>query len=584
LLDITQRFLLEEKMRASHERLQLLELATQDVLWDWDLTTGRVTWNDAVARRLRYAPDDVRKSFDWHDERIHPEDRERVLRGVQKAILGVESTWTDEYRIRRGDGTYATVLNRAHVVRNQRNEPVRVVGWMLDITERKAAEEAQRFLAQASAALEAALDVEATAATLARLGVAKLSDFCLVDLVDPQDPDDALRRYAVAHVDPEREALLGKGATIGPGSDDLEPTILAAVREGVPIVQPCDMPAAQASRHLRIAPEAGVHAYMVVPIKARGRVLGCATFGLTDEHRHFDPLDLVVAEDLARRASQAVENACLYATAQRAVAARNEVLGVVSHDLRVPVNTILGSLSLLAETVRTHPEDVGKWFERLSAATEHMNALIENLLDVSRMESNQFAVHRKEVAVQLLVNEACELLRPAAVDKKIEIECQVGADLRIWADGPQIVRALDNLIGNAVKFSPVGRTVWVRAEAQANELQISVHDEGIGIPAEQLPQVFDRFWKGRHADQRGTGLGLSIAKGIAEAHGGRIWVQSQGGVGSTFTFTIPLGRPDSPDAAAAETSFADTAPAPSMDGPAAAANLREQSEAPNGAM
>ncbi|HEX2166874.1 MAG TPA: PAS domain-containing protein, partial [Longimicrobiales bacterium] len=183
LVDITKRFRDEQNIRVCAERLQLVETATQDVLWDWEVARARITWSDATARRLRYTPEEVRSGIDWHTGRIHPDDRERVLRGVQRAMFGIASTWSDEYRLLRGDGSYAAVLDRAHIVRNDRGEAVRVVGSILDMTELRAAEESHRFLARASAALETALDVQATALTLAHVVVPQLGEFCLVDLV-----------------------------------------------------------------------------------------------------------------------------------------------------------------------------------------------------------------------------------------------------------------------------------------------------------------------------------------------------------------------------------------------------------------
>jgi PAS domain S-box-containing protein len=231
LVDITHRFELEQELRAGSERLHLVELATQDVLWDWDLQTGRVSWNGAVARRFRFTPEEVQPSIAWHLERIHPDDRERVLNGVERAILGVEDTWSDEYRFLRGDDSYATVLDRAHVVRNGRGEPVRVVGSILDITERKASEDAHRFLARASADLEEELEVSAVARTLADLGVPALADFCLVDIVEP---GGSIERLAVAHVEPRQESLLGLGARVSPEVDPQASAPMAAIRSGAP--------------------------------------------------------------------------------------------------------------------------------------------------------------------------------------------------------------------------------------------------------------------------------------------------------------------------------------------------------------
>ena len=535
LVDITRHFQLENELRAHSERLKLIEQATQDVLWDWNLATGEVSWNGAIARRFRYTQDEVRSSLDWHLERIHPDDRERVLAGIERAVLGVESSWSDEYRFLRGDGTYATVLDRAHVVRNGRCEPIRVVGWILDISERKAAEESQRFLARASAALEEALEVGATADALAHLCVPTLGDFCLVDLMEPHGP---LRRLGVAHVDSSQEALLGLGGVISATSDGAESVPFAVVQSGASDFIPGSR--IDASRRLGISEQVALRAYMTVPVAIHGRVLGALTLGLARRDRHWGALELMTLKDLARRAGLAVANGHLYETARRAVLARNEVLGLVSHDLRVPVNTMVGVISLLSGVAGNREREVVKWLDVLRRATDHMSALIENLLDASRVESKEFVVRRAEEAAATIISRACEMLRSEATNKGMTLELDVEDHLPlVHMDASQVIRVVGNLIGNAIKFGHAGGRIRVGAVVRDGELQVYVQDDGEGIPQEHLPHVFDRFWKGRPGDQLGAGLGLTIAKGIVEAHGGRIWVQSEHGKGSTFTFTLP---------------------------------------------
>jgi PAS domain S-box-containing protein len=534
LVDITQRFALEQQLRESAERLSFVELATHDVLWDWNLVSGHLSWNDSVARRFRYTPEEVHSTTDWHMERIHPDDRERVLRSLERATLGVDSSWADEFRFARGDGTYATVLDRAHIVRNGRGEPVRMVGVLLDITELRASEESQRFLAGASAALESALDVDASAATVARLSVPGLADVCIVDLIGA---DGVLRRAAAVHADPARERYLSAGAELPDRYHDIP----AAEPGWTPteVIETIDTRLLEA---VKISPDAGLKALIVIPIEARERRFGVVTFGFTNGRRRFGPLEFMTAKDLVRRTGVAIDNATLYSTAQQAVRARNDVLGVVSHDLRVPVNTMMATLELLGDNMNDRRDEVHKWFDMLCRATRQMNALIQDLLDASRMESEHFTLHRNAGSISEIVAEACEMLRPIAAVKFISIESEVPDNLpAVSVDAPKLVRVLGNLIGNAVKFSPDHAGIRVTALQRGNEVQISVSDEGDGIAEDQLQYVFDRFWSGRVNDRRGAGLGLTIAKGIVEAHGGRIWVESEKNQGSTFTFALPAG-------------------------------------------
>ncbi len=542
LVDVTQRALREEALRLTGERLRLLELATNDVTWDWDLTTGQMTWNDAGPLRLRYAPDEVQPSLAWHFERVHPHDRERVVAGLHEAISGVAQAWTDEYRFLRGDGTYATVHDRAHVMRNSRGEPVRVTGWMVDVTERKRGEEAQRFLAQASATLDSSLNVGITATNLVRLCIPVLADFCALDLVAE---DGAVQRVAVAHHRHAREHLLAADAHLPAGTPAGTNPVAQVARTGEPVLRAeCDEPALaalDASLGAGHARRLGTHSYMLVPVVAHERVLAVLTLGLAQRGRRYGPMDLMLAKDLAHRAALSLENARLYETAQRALGAREEILGVVSHDLRSPLSAIVMSTEALADDSLGSRMSPHQWIDMIRRAADQMNALIDDLLDVSSMEAGRFEVVPSLQDLPRLLAESCEQFYPICKVHDLKLECLVDGEFPLIAlDARQIRRVIGNLIGNAIKFSRRGGVIRVRVEHAEGELWVAVSDEGVGISEEHLPHVFDRFWKANQVDRRGAGLGLAISRGIVEAHGGRIWVDSPVGVGSTFRFSLPL--------------------------------------------
>jgi PAS domain S-box-containing protein len=541
LMDVTQRALREQALLVSDERRRLLELATNDVTWDWDLATARMSWNDAGPLRLRYTADEVRHAPEWHFEHVHPEDRERVVAGLHGAISGVAAAWSDEYRFLRGDGTYATVHDRAYVMRNPRGEPVRVTGWMVDVTERKRVEEAQRFLARAGAVLDAALDVHVTAASLARLCIPVLGDFCMVDLVEP---DGGVRREAVAHVRPSRETLLAPGTSLPPGAETGSPVAQVA-RTGEPVFRAeCDdaaMAALDAALEPGNARRLGTHSYMVVPVAAHEKVLAVLTLGIAQRGRRYGPVDLLLANDVAQRGALALENARLYQTAQHALRAREEVLGVVSHDLRNPLHIIVSTATLLSGLTRERREETRRWLDVIGRAAQQMDLLISDLLDVSSMEAGRFEVVLADLDLGALLGKCCAQFRPLCQDQEIELQCEMPGELpAVWVDERQLQRVLGNLLGNAIKFSLRGGSIRLRIEEAPGEIRVGVTDQGPGIPDEHRARVFDRFWKADNGDRRGAGLGLAIAQGIVEAHGGRIWVESQPGAGSTFWFSLPL--------------------------------------------
>ena len=184
-----------------------------------------------------------------------------------------------------------------------------------------------------------------------------------------------------------------------------------------------------------------------------------------------------------------------------------------------------------------------------------MKALIDDLLDLARIEAHRFALHLQSVESRDLVEEALLAASPLAEAKRITLAVELIDAPRLEADPERIFRVLSNLLGNAIKFTPEGGTVTVRAERRGGELSITVADTGPGIAADQLPHVFERYWKAQPASQTGAGLGLYIAKGIVEAHGGRIWAESSAG-GARFTFTLPLVKADPQNMEKKSASFA----------------------------
>jgi signal transduction histidine kinase len=221
----------------------------------------------------------------------------------------------------------------------------------------------------------------------------------------------------------------------------------------------------------------------------------------------------------------------------RAVRERETILATVSHDLKNPLNTLLVSSEVL---VRKLPEEpVRKHHQLLTRSTDRMMRLIADLLDASAIERGQLAVQRRPEDMRLLANEALDLLRPLAPNKNLMLES--GEPVAVLCDRERVLQVLSNVIGNAIKFSPDGSTVRVRVQRAPHAASISVQDDGPGIEAGDLPYVFDRYWHTKSA-RGGSGLGLFIAKGIVEAHGGRIWAESRCGGGSTFHFIVPVSE------------------------------------------
>jgi signal transduction histidine kinase len=224
--------------------------------------------------------------------------------------------------------------------------------------------------------------------------------------------------------------------------------------------------------------------------------------------------------------------------AEAAMRAREEVLAIVSHDLRNPMSTILASSGMVA---RRYGVEVQRQTDMIERAVARMQKLVGDLLEQARIEAGQLALDRREHDVETFTGQAVEALRAVAELKSQSLTHRSNSSgCRVLCDLERMFQVLSNLLGNALTFTPVGGRIEVAVEPTRHEVRFSVSDTGPGIPPEQLPHIFNRFWQAAHASRRGIGLGLSIAKGIIEAHGGRIWVESQLGVGTTFHFTLPI--------------------------------------------
>jgi len=236
-----------------------------------------------------------------------------------------------------------------------------------------------------------------------------------------------------------------------------------------------------------------------------------------------------------------IEKARLYRVAQQALQARDEVLGIVAHDLRNPLSTIV----MQAELLKLPPGEQEPGFRDVALSIHRsavrMSRMIQDLLDIARVESGHFLVERSRVPVSQLICDAVNSQESIAAAASVDLRLEVARDVPdVWADRDRLLQVFDNLVGNALKFTPPGGHIRVGAAApNEDEVQFWVADAGVGIAAEDLPHVFDRFWQAYEGERRGTGLGLTIVKGIIEAHAGRIWVESAMGIGTTFFFALP---------------------------------------------
>ena len=415
-----------------------------------------------------------------------------------------------------------------------------------DISDRRRAEARQALLAKAGELLASSLETETTLKSVAQLMVPQVADWCVVFVAD-----DAGRmvREGIAHRDAEMERRLIQTSLHQPVTNPQHPVLRVVENSELYAIPEMGFEwfvgMADNETHARTLKDADARSAIIVPMIARGKTRGAIALFSASGSRQFDDDDIALAEELARRSALALDNARLYRTAQQAIDARDDVLAVVSHDLGNPLSAIRIGTTLLLSGLSEAEKQEGGWkhIVGIRNSAEQMERLIKDLLEVKRIEAGQLSVERSKVNVAPLVSEAIELHSTIAEGKSVNLRSTVNGDLPpVYADRERILQTFSNLLGNAVKFTPSGGEVRIEAEAHPQEIIFTVIDSGPGIAAADQPHVFDRYWqaKAQRRGSQGIGLGLVIVKGIIEAHGGRVWVESEVGAGSRFSFSLPL--------------------------------------------
>jgi signal transduction histidine kinase len=409
-----------------------------------------------------------------------------------------------------------------------------------DITEQKRIETEQTFLAEVGAVLASTLDYEDTLNNIARLAVRDLADFFGVYAFED---DGSIRRLKVMSRDPSKGWVPEVFMQVRPhrSGDHFFASILKDKRPVLIESLSSEVIASFSNEgDLEALRTAGFKSLIAAPLLAHGKLVGVIIL-VSGSPRPYGTADVRLAEELAQRAALSIVNARLFGAAQRAVKTREDVLAIVSHDLKNPLGTIGLATHLLRQFDRVDSRQVSDLLSTIHRSVDKMQRLIADLLDFDKIQSGTFSVEKSPASVSRLAIPVVEGFKLLANDKRQELEVDLPPDLpEVGMDSHRISQVMSNLLGNAIKFTPEGGTIRVSARQKHGEIIVSVADTGPGIPLEHLPRIFDWFWQAQGSKQMGTGLGLSIAKGIVEAHGGRIWAESQLGKGSSFSFSLPL--------------------------------------------
>jgi PAS domain S-box-containing protein len=521
-MDIDDRKRAMEALRKSEERFQLVNRATHEVVWDWDLTDDVVVWNDALRESFGYGADDVVNDVAWWFERVHPDDRDAVA-STRDAVLedATQPSWSAEYRFRHASGRWLHVLDRGYVARDEAGRAVRMIGSMLEVTERKLAEEALR---RSEEQLRSLADT-------------------MPQLVWTNRPDGTAEFY-----NRNWREYTGTSVEDTPGDSwarVLHPDDLARTMErwhhslatGAPY---------EIEYRLRSAAD-GVYRWFLaraLPVRDHGRIvrwLGTCTD--IDERKRVEA-ELQNADRAVRASEQLL---------REEHRRKDEFLGMLSHELRNPLAPIRNSIYLLRHAGAARADSALQVMERQTA---HLTRLVDDLLDVTRIARGKVQLRRERLDVREVVRRTGEDFRFALEDRGVALHV-VTPDERLWveADATRLAQVLGNLLHNAAKFTRRGDAVTVSVAREGDDVELRVRDTGAGIDPALLSGIFEPFVQSDRTLARtegGLGLGLALVKGIVELHGGRVSAASEGiGTGSEFTVAFQASAPPGSAAVAA---------------------------------
>jgi PAS domain S-box-containing protein len=528
-------------------RLRLALEAGRMGIWEWDMRTGQVLLLDGATALHGYPATDRPATLPGMKEyakQVHPDDRARLKQIVDKA-LSEGGDQRVEYRILLPEGGTRWLEARGHVLRDEHGKPALMHGVSVDISLRKRVELDTAFLSQASAELAALVDPQSTLDKIAQLAVPNFADWCAIDLVQ----NGQLTRLAVAHIDPAKVALAHELHNRYPPKLNDKHGTWQIISTRQPIFVPRITEEMLKQRFLEperlaIMQKVGLTSYIGVPLVAHGEVLGVATFITAESGRIYTPEDLELANELARRAAVAIDNAQLYQAIQQADRDKDVFLATLAHELRNPLAALSNAVTLLGLQAR-NPARLDKIQQVMHRQVDQLSRLVDDLLDISRIAAGKIELRREAVNLAMIINHAVEASRPLIEGARHQLVLSYpDQPIEVYGDVARLTQVFSNVLNNAAKFTPENGRIEVTVRPLPGECAVHIVDTGIGIDSDMLPQVFQLFTQGRQAADRipsGLGIGLSLVDRLVQMHGGRVTAHSEGrGKGSEFVISLPV--------------------------------------------
>jgi signal transduction histidine kinase len=421
-------------------------------------------------------------------------------------------------------------------------------GW------RKRSEDYFRFLAEASVALGEITDVDNTLDRITKLAVPAFADWCEVTL---KEPSGALRSVTVNHWNPDKVRQAEELFRQYPIEESTG--LMRVIATGQPIFTP-DLDdkmlqeAARDARHLELIRALGIRSHICVPLLWKSRIKGAINFATSESERRYDSLDLQVAEELARRAAIAIENAELLQALKEADRRKDEFIAVLAHELRNPLAPVRNAVEILRASAPASPQL--QWtHDVIERQVRQMSRLVDDLLDVSRISMGKFELRRERVEIAAAVRIALEGSRPLIERGGHDLTVRMPPEpIYLDADLARLAQVISNLLNNAAKYTQPGGHIWLSISRRDGHLVIRVGDNGTGIPREMLGRIFDMYAQGGgDHSQGGLGIGLTLVRRLVELHGGTVEARSEGpGKGSEFIVCLPLAGAGATESSARE--------------------------------
>jgi PAS domain S-box-containing protein len=538
----------QSQLEERESRIRLLLDSAAEGIFGMDLE-GRSTFaNRSAARMLGYPDPGLLLGMDvhatWHHSR---EDGSPFPRG-ECAIVGALDAGKASHVagdvLWRRDGTSFPVECWSYPMR-EGGRHIGGVTTFVDITERKRAEDAQRFLIEASTQLAELLDVRGTLERVARLAVPQLARWCVIDMVDDAG---TLHAAAAVHQEPRKQALLQQWRELSPPEREQASPTVQVLHTGRPLLPP------EATRalfhtspsdpeHHELLCQLGARTALALPLTVRGQTLAALLLVSDKPGFQYGPHELALAEELARRGSVAMDNARLYLQSLQAVRLREDFLSVASHELHTPLTPLRLHLQTLQRAMAAQGDGAARLMPKVDKAlgqVKRLSQLVDDLLDVSRLTAGRLRLHWEQVDLVELTGELLERFseQARAADCTLHLRAE-GSIIGHW-DRMRLEQVLTNLVTNALKYGQ-GHPVEFHLTASGGWASWSIRDHGIGIAPEDLDRIFGRFERAVPTRKYGgLGMGLYISRAIVRAHGGDIRVESWPGQGSVFTAELPL--------------------------------------------